>query len=217
MIIFYCMEEDIMEKLTTQQNEILITLKKYIAKNGYPPTVREIGKELDLSSPATVHFHLNRLESKGYIKKNKSKNRTLELLVPNEYLNKNEDVANIPLIGKITAGTPIEAIENPDEFFQIPINLIPVKNDAFALKIMGTSMINKGINDGDIVIIEKTTSANNGEIVAAMTDDNQVTLKTFYKEKDRVRLQPENDTMEPIFLSNVALLGKAIGLYRKIK
>ena len=206
-----------MEKLTTQQNEILITLKKYIAKNGYPPTVREIGKELDLSSPATVHFHLNRLESKGYIKKNKSKNRTLELLVPNEYLNKNEDVANIPLIGKITAGTPIEAIENPDEFFQIPINLIPVKNDAFALKIMGTSMINKGINDGDIVIIEKTKSANNGEIVAAMTDDNQVTLKTFYKEKDRVRLQPENDTMEPIFLSNVALLGKAIGLYRKIK
>ncbi len=217
MIIFCCMEEDIMEKLTTQQNEILTTLKKHIAENGYPPTVREIGKELNLSSPATVHFHLSRLESKGYIKKNKSKNRTLELLVPNEYLEKSEDVATIPLIGKITAGTPIEAIENPDEFFQIPINLIPVKNDAFALKIMGTSMINKGINDGDIVIIEKSKNANNGEIVAAMTDDNQVTLKTFYKENNRVRLQPENDTMEPIFLNNVSLLGKAIGLYRKIK
>ncbi len=205
-----------MEKLTERQKDILDTIKRFIAKKGFPPTVREIGKELNLSSPATTHFHLSKLESKGYIKKNKSQNRTIELLVPNEYIEKNNDVANIALIGTITAGNPIEAIENPNEFFSIPTNLIPKKSEVFALNVKGTSMINKGIRDGDIVIIQRKKEANNGEIVAAMTDESEVTLKTFYKEQNHIRLQPENDTMAPIILDNVTILGKAVGLYRKI-
>ena len=205
-----------MEKLTEKQKQMLETLKKFIAKNGYPPTVRELGKELDLSSPATTHFHLSKLESKGYITKGKGKNRTLELLVPNEYLESNESVVDVALIGTITAGSPIEAIENPDEYFSVPVNLIPKKKEIFALNVKGTSMINKGIRDGDIVLIEKRKDANNGEIVAAMTSENEVTLKTFYKEQNHIRLQPENDTMAPIILDNVTILGKAVGLYRKI-
>jgi len=206
-----------MEKLTNRQKDILQTIKKFIADNGYPPTVREIGKELNLSSPATIHFHLKKIEEKGYIKKPDSKNRTLKLLVDNEYLNKNDSVIDIALLGTITAGNPIEAIETPDEYFSIPANLLNSKKDLFALNVHGESMINKGIYDNDIVIIERDNSANNGEGVAAMTDDKEVTLKTFYKEKDHIRLQPENDTMEPIILDNVTILGKAIGLYRKIK
>lgn len=204
-----------MEKLTDRQNQILETIKKFIAKNGYPPTVREIGALLDLSSPATTHFHLNRLESKGYIRKNKSKNRSLELLVPNEFLDNNDEITNIALIGTITAGNPIEAIENPNEYFSVPTSIIPKKSEVFALNVKGESMINKGINNGDIVIIQKAKTANNGDIVAAMTDEFEVTLKTFYKEKNHIRLQPENDTMAPIILNNVTILGKAVGLYRK--
>lgn len=143
-----------MELLTYRQQQILNTIKKFIAKNGYPPTVREIGTILNLSSPATTHFHLEKLETKGYIKKNKTKNRSIELLVPNEYLNKNNDITNIALIGTITAGNPIEAIENPNEYFSIPTNIIPKKGEVFALHVKGESMINKGINDGDIVIIQ---------------------------------------------------------------
>lgn len=205
-----------MELLTDRQQQILDTIKKYIAKNGYPPTVREIGSILNLSSPATIHFHLNRLENKRYIKKNKTKNRSLELLIPNEYLDKNNDVANIALLGTITAGNPIEAIENPNEYFSIPTNIIPKNSEVFALSVKGDSMINKGIYNNDIVIIKRCKNANNGDVIAAMTDDYEVTLKTFYKEKNHIRLQPENDTMAPIILNNVTILGKAIGLYRKI-
>lgn len=204
-----------MEKLTKRQADILKALKKFIANHGYPPTVREIGSMLNLNSPATTHFHLNKLEEKGYIKKNESKNRALELLVPNEYLEKNDDTVNIALLGTITAGNPIEAIETPNEYFSIPSNLVSTKNEIFALHVQGSSMINKGIYNDDIVIIERKNTANNGEIVAAMTDENEVTLKTFYKEQDHIRLQPENDTMAPIILDNVTILGKAIGLYRK--
>ena len=204
-----------MEMLTDRQKQILDTIKKFIAKNGYPPTVREIGTLLNLSSPATTHFHLSKLQSKGYIKKDKAKNRSIELLVPNEYLNKNDETTNIALIGTITAGNPIKAIENPNEYFSIPTNIIPKRSEVFALNVDGTSMINKGIYSGDIVIIKRCNQANNGDIVAAMTDDCEVTLKTFYKEKNFIRLQPENDTMEPIVLNNVTILGKAIGLYRK--
>ncbi len=205
-----------MEKLTDKQNQVLDTIKRFVAKKGFPPTVREIGKELNLSSPATTHFHLDKLESKGYIKKNKSKNRTIELLVPNEYLENDNGVASIALIGTITAGNPIEAIENPNEFFNLPKELIPNNTDVFTLVVNGESMINAGILDDDIVIVKKQKDANNGDIVVAMTDENEVTLKRFYKEKDHIRLQPENDLLEPIILSNVTVLGKAIGLYRKI-
>lgn len=205
-----------MEKLTSRQNDILQTIKKFIASHGYPPTVREIGKELNLRSPATIHFHLKKLEEKGYLRKDDSKNRTMEILVDNEYLNKDDNVVDIALLGNITAGNPIEAIETPNEFFSIPASLVNTKKELFALNVHGESMINKGILDNDIVIIEKSKTANNGEIVAAMTKDNEVTLKSFYKEKDHIRLQPENDTMDPIILDDVTILGKAVGLYRKI-
>ena len=204
-----------MEKLTAKQEVILDILKRLIAENGYPPTVREIGKRAHLNSPATIHFHLKKLAEKGYIKQDDGKNRTIEILVPNEYINKEEKVVEVPLLGKVTAGTPIEAIEMPDEYFSLPTNLISTKNDIFTLKVQGDSMINVGIYDGDILVVERKNTANNGETVVAMNDDNEVTVKTFYKEKDHIRLQPENDTMEPIILKNCTILGKAIGLYRK--
>ena len=203
-----------MEKLTEKQNKVLDFLKQSIAKNGYPPTVREICKAIGLSSPATVQSHLNMLEKKGYIKKGDSKNRAIELLVENEYEEK--DIVDVPLLGKVTAGSPIEAIEMPDEFFSLPASMIPTRKEVFTLRVNGTSMINAGIHDGDIVIVQKQSTANNGEIVVAMTEENEVTLKTFYKEDGYFRLQPENDTMAPIILDKVYIVGKAIGLYRKI-
>ena len=202
-----------MEKLTSKQNMVLDYLKQSIAKNGYPPTVREIGEALGLSSPATIHAHLNTLESKGYIRKRNSKNRAIELLVDNEY--EDDGTINVPLLGKVTAGSPIEAIEMPDEYFTLPSYLIPTHKEVFTLRVSGESMINAGIHDGDIVIVQKQQVANNGDIVVAMTEDNEVTLKTFYKENGYFRLQPENDTMDPIILTSVYIVGKAIGLYRK--
>ena len=205
-----------MEKLTVKQNYILQALKKLIAKNGYPPTVREIGEETHLSSPATIHTHLKKLEEKGYIKKDDKKNRTIEILVPNEYLEKQEKIIDVPLLGKVTAGTPIEAIETPEEYFSLPSNLITTKNEVFTLKVSGESMINVGIYDGDILIVERKNTATNGETVVAMNENNEATVKTFYKENGYFRLQPENDTMEPIILKEVTILGKVIGLYRKL-
>lgn len=205
-----------MKELTKRQNEILTYIKKYMVSHGYPPTIREIGADLGVSSPATIHAHLANLESKGFIKKEDTKNRAIELLVENEYAIKGEEVVSVPLLGKITAGSPIEAIERPDEYFSLPAYLIPNNKEVFTLLVSGTSMINAGILDGDIVIVERRNSARNDEIVVAMTDENEVTLKTFYKESGYFRLQPENDTMDPIILDNVTILGKAIGLYRKL-
>ena len=203
-----------MEQLSTREEEFLIAIKKFVAKNGFTPTVRELCEMLGLNSPATSHFHLNRLEAKGYIKRNKQKSRAIELLVPNEYLDQKENVVDVALIGMVTAGNPVEAIERPDEYISLPTNVINSKKEVFALNVEGTSMINKGILNGDIVIVERKNDANNGDIVVAMTSENEVTLKTFYKEKDHIRLQPENDTMKPIILNNATILGKAIGLYR---
>jgi len=205
-----------MKKLTKRQNEILQFIKKYIVDNGYPPTVREIGASLGLSSPATIHSHLSNLEEKGYIKKDENKNRALELLIENEFAKNKDSTVNVPLLGKVTAGSPIEAIHNPNEYFQLPAYMIPNKKEVFTLKVSGESMINAGIFDNDIVIVERTNDAKNGDIVVAMTEENEVTLKRFYKEKTFIRLQPENDTMEDIILNDVIILGKAIGLYRKI-
>lgn len=205
-----------MEKLTDRQSYILQVLKKLIAKNGYPPTVREIGNEANLHSPATIHFHLKKLEEKGYIKKNATKNRTIEILVPNEYLEKNENVIDVPLVGKVTAGNPIEAIEMPNEYFSLPTSLIKSKNDIFTLKVSGESMINVGIYDGDILIVERKNTAHNGQTVVAMNNNNEATVKTFYKENGYFRLQPENDTMDPIILKEVTILGIVVGLYRKL-
>ncbi len=203
-----------MEKLTNRQEYILTELKKFIANKGYPPTVRELCKLTDLSSTATVQVHLEKLQEKGYIKKDSEKNRTIELLVPNEY-SEIEGVVSVPLLGKITAGSPIEAIEMPDEYFSLPVDLINTKKEIFTLTVSGESMINVGIYDGDIIIVERKPDARNGDTVVAMTDENTVTVKTFYKENGHFRLQPENDYMEPIILNNVTILGKVIGLYRK--
>ena len=148
-----------MEKLTTRQEHILQIIKQLVAKNGYPPTVREIGEKANLNSPATIHFHLTKLEEKGYIRKGNSKNRTIEILVPNEYIEKEESVVDVPLLGKVTAGTPIEAIETPDEYFSLPANLISTKNDVFTLRVSGESMINVGIYDGDILIVERRNTS----------------------------------------------------------
>ena len=197
------------EKLTKKQEEVLTFIKKFVVSHGYPPSVREICKGMDLSSPATVHTHLKQLELKGIIRKENSKFRTLELLVENEYVEKDEELVKVPLLGKISCGNPIEAIEQPNDFFTIPAALIPAKESIFTLKCSGDSMINVGIYDGDYVIVQKQKIARNGDIVVALTEENEVTLKTFYKEKNHIRLQPENDTLDPI------ILGKAIGLYRK--
>jgi repressor LexA len=204
-----------MKELTKKQTEVLNFIKKYTATHGYPPAIREICSGLGLSSPATVHAHVKKLEEAGVIKTSNNKFRTIEILVENEYLEKDEDVVKVPLLGKITAGSPIEAIEQPNEFFDLPASIIPKKETIFTLKVSGESMINKGIFDGDYVIVQKQKVAKNGEIVVAMTEENEVTLKTFYKEQDHIRLQPENDTMAPIILNNCTILGKAIGLYRK--
>ena len=152
----------------------------------------------------------------GYIRQESNKFRTIELLVDNEYLDKKEDVVKVPLLGKITAGSPITAIEQPDEFFDLPATLMPKHGEVFTLHVSGESMINRGIFDNDYIIVKRQQNAKNGDIVVAMTDENEVTLKTFYKESDHIRLQPENDTMAPLIFKNITILGIAIGLYRKI-
>ena len=205
-----------MEKITKRQEDVLNYIKKYVVEHGFPPSTREIGAALGLSSPATVHTHLKKLEDAGCIRKTNSKFRTIEIIGDNEYADKSEELVKVPLLGKITCGSPIEAIETPDEWFSIPASLIPAKEVVFTLKASGDSMINKGIYDGDIIIVQKQNVARNGDVVVAMTDEGEVTLKTFYKEKDHIRLQPENDTMDPIILYNCSILGKAIGLYRSL-
>lgn len=204
------------ENLTKRQTDVLNFLKKYIADHGYPPTIREICDGVKLSSPATVFVHIKNLEKNGYVKSSNNKFRTLELLVDNEFDNKNEDIVKVPLLGKVTAGSPITAIETPNEFFDLPAALVPKTEEVFTLHVSGESMINAGIFDSDYVIIQRQNTAKNGDIVVAMTEENEVTLKRFYKESDHIRLQPENDTMAPIILPNCTILGKAIGLYRKI-
>ena len=205
-----------METLTKKQEETLTAIKKFIAKNGYSPSVREICDMMNLSSTATVFVHMKHLMNKGYISQTNNKFRTLEVLVPNEYLENNEDVVSVPLLGKITAGNPIEAIEFPDEYMQIPSFMIPKNEEVFTLRVDGMSMKNIGIYDGDIVIVKRTNSAKNGDHVVALDENGYTTLKTFYKEDGYFRLQPENETMNPIILDKVDILGIAIGLYRKL-
>lgn len=200
-------------ELTKRQEDVLKYIKKYIAKHGFPPATREIGEALGLTSPATVHTHIKKLVQKGYLRTTKSKFRTIEVVGNNEY-NMPDNLVRVPMLGKVTAGSPIEAIEKPDEFFDLPVSLVPKKEKVFVLEVSGESMINKGIYDGDVVIVQEQKNARNGDIVVAMNDNDEVTLKTFYKEKDHIRLQPENDTMAPIILPNCTILGKAIGLYR---
>ena len=202
--------------MTTQQAKVLDFIKKYMSEHGYPPAVREICAGMGLSSPATVHTHLKELERKGFIKKQNSKFRTIELCVNNEYIKDTDYIVDVPLLGRVACGDPIEAIENPEDTFSLPASLIPENKAVFTLQCNGDSMINAGIYDKDIVIVAQQPVCNNGDIVVAMTDEKEVTLKRFYKEEDKIRLQPENDALDPIYLNTCTILGKAIGLYRKI-
>ena len=204
-----------MQPLTRKQEEVLTVIKKFIAKNGYSPSVREVCELMNLSSTATVFVHMRHLMNKGYLKQTDNKFRTLEVLVPNEYLENKEDVVSVPLLGKVTCGNPIEAIEFPDEFISLPAFMIPKKEEIFTLRTEGMSMKNVGIYDGDVVIVKRTSTAKNGDYVVALDENGFTTLKTFYKEDGHFRLQPENETLSPIILDKVTILGIAIGLYRQ--
>lgn len=202
-------------RLTKRQKDILEFIKKYSAKKKYPPSIREISNHFNLSSPATAHVHVKKLIEKGYLKRGTTSNHLLELQVPNEYETKSDEVVTVPLLGKVTAGNPIEAIEVPNEVFTLPAYLLPKKREVFTIRVEGDSMINAGILDKDIVIVERCKNAKNGDIVVAMDEEGQVTIKRFFRENDYIRLQPENDYMLPIIVKDISILGKAIGLYRK--
>ena len=209
--------------LNKREKAILKFIEKHISANGYPPSVREIGKAVDLRSTATVHGYLSALELKGYIKKENQKGRTLKLIKggaddsqgTQEVIGKNaysqKELVDVPVIGKITAGEPILAVENVTDTFPIPIDFV----GNFMLTVRGESMIEAGILNGDYILVRKQNTATNGEIVVALIED-EATVKTFYKEKDHVRLQPENSTMDPIIVPNCEILGKVIGVFRKM-
>lgn len=210
-------------ELNKREKAILKFIEKKIKEDGYPPSVREIGKAVGLSSTATVHGYLAKLRAKGYIKKEDKKGRTLKLLkggngAPIEESTKdfysNKELIDVPLIGKITAGMPILAVENVTDTFPIPIDFAG-NSESFMLKVSGESMIEAGILDGDFILVRKQSDAINGEIVVALIED-EATVKTFYKEKDHIRLQPENPTMEPIIVPDCSILGKVIGVFRKM-
>ncbi|TXL67766.1 transcriptional repressor LexA [Cerasibacillus terrae] len=207
-----------MTKLSKRQAAILDFIKHEVQTKGYPPSVREIAEAVGLASSSTVHGHLSRLEGKGYIRRDPTKPRAIEILDQSEENDIPKDEARYaPVIGKVTAGIPITAIENIEEFIPIPNSSTNPDDKLFVLIIDGDSMIEAGILDGDKVIVKQQHTALNGEIVVAMTDDNEATVKRFYKEKNYIRLQPENATMEPLIYDNVTILGKVIGLYRKIQ
>ncbi|PLS04760.1 transcriptional repressor LexA [Neobacillus cucumis] len=206
-----------MVKISKRQQDILEFIKGEVRSKGYPPSVREIGEAVGLASSSTVHGHLARLESKGLIRRDPTKPRAIEILDADEaaQIPRNK-VVNVPVVGKVTAGLPITAIENVEEYFPLPESLAPSDEQVFMLEIMGESMIEAGILDGDYVIVKQQQTANNGDIVVAMTEDDEATCKRFFKEKDYIRLQPENSAMDPIILRNVSILGKVIGVYRHI-
>lgn len=205
-----------MSKISNRQQAILSFIKDEVRDKGYPPSVREIGEAVGLASSSTVHGHLERLEKKGLIRRDPTKPRAIEITDGDDHAaHFHLSVARVPLIGKVTAGQPILATENVEEYFPLPSHYV-AEQDVFMLNVSGESMINVGIFNGDYVIVRQQQSANNGDIVVAMNEDDEATVKTFYKEKDHIRLQPENDSMEPIRLKNVTILGKVIGLFRDL-
>ncbi|MDF7683201.1 transcriptional repressor LexA [Lactobacillus sp. ESL0679] len=197
----------------SKQLEILRYIYETVADRGFPPTVREICAAVNLSSTSTVHGHLSRLERKGLIIKDATKPRALEITAEGKRA-LGIKPSEIPVVGVVTAGQPILAVEDIEDYFPLPPDLANDAGDLFMLKVHGESMINAGILNGDNVIVRKQSSAINGEIVVAMTEENEATVKRFYKEKKHYRLQPENDTMAPIILDRVQILGKVVGLYR---
>lgn len=206
-----------MTKISKRQQDILQFIKQQVHEKGYPPSVREIGEAVGLASSSTVHGHLARLEKKGFIRRDPTKPRAIEILT-NEDTNiiPKAETINVPIIGKVTAGIPITAIENIEDYLPLPERLVTPDSNVFILVIEGESMIEAGIYDGDLVIVRQQPTASNGDIVVAMTEDDEATVKRFFKEKDYIRLQPENSSMEPIIVRNITILGKVIGLYRTI-
>ena len=211
------------EELNKREKTILKFIEKQIMTDGYPPSVREIGQAVGLSSTATVHGYLERLEKKGYIKKKDKKGRTLRLLKGSTGETKKtsskdfytqKELVEVPVVGKITAGMPILAVENVTDTFPIPIDFVG-NSECFMLTVRGESMIEAGILDGDYILVKKQNNANNGEIVVALIED-EATVKTFYKEKGHIRLQPENHTMDPIIVPDCQILGKVAGVFRKM-
>lgn len=198
-------------KISTKQKEILEYIKQEILNKGYPPAVREICEAVDLKSTSSVHSHLETLEKNGYIRRDPTKPRAIEIIDDNFNLTRRE-VVNVPIIGNVAAGQPLLAVENIESYFPIPAELIP-NAETFMLNVKGESMINVGIYDGDQILVEKQSTARNGDIVVALVDDS-ATVKTFYKEKDHIRLQPENDTMDPIIVEDCTILGKVFGIFR---
>ena len=198
-----------MSELKDKQLLIYEFLKDFTSQKGYPPTVREICKAVGFKSTSSVHGHLKQLEKEGLIKRDPTKPRALEIV--DSVIKK--EMINVPIIGKVTAGLPILANENIEDSFPLPLDYVKHNNDLFMLKVSGSSMIKAGILDGDLAIIEKTQTASNGDKIVALIE-NEATLKTFYRENDHIRLQPENDEMEPIIVDNCSILGKLIGIYR---
>ncbi len=198
-------------RISNKQKEILEYLKSQIINKGYPPAVREICEAVKLKSTSSVHSHLETLEKNGYIRRDPSKPRAIEI-IDDEFNLTRREVVNVPIVGTITAGQPILAVENYSGYFPIPSEYMP-NDETFMLMVKGDSMINAGIFNGDKILVQKQSHAKNGDFVVALIEE-EVTVKTFYKENGYYRLQPENDTMEPIIVSNLQILGKVIGLFR---
>lgn len=198
-------------KISTKQREILEYMKSEILNKGYPPAVREICEAVGLKSTSSVHSHLETLEKNGYIRRDPTKPRAIEIVDDNFNLTRRE-VVNVPIIGKVAAGQPILAVENIDNYFPIPMEYMP-NAETFMLDVKGESMINVGIYDGDRILVQRQSIARNGEIVVALVEDS-ATVKTFYKEDGYYRLQPENDHMDPIIVPEVEILGKVFGVFR---
>ncbi|MGO0061598.1 transcriptional repressor LexA [Brevibacillus fluminis] len=204
-----------MSKLSNRQQSIIDFIRKEVKDKGYPPSVREIGEAVGLASSSTVHGHLARLEKKGLIRRDPTKPRAIELLsdegrVADDFP---DSVVRVPVVGKVTAGVPITAIEDVEDYFPLPESIV-TSDKVYMLRVSGESMIEAGILDGDYVIVRQQNVANNGDIVVAMTEEDEATVKRFFKEKNHFRLQPENAALEPIILDSVSILGKVIGVYR---
>ena len=202
-----------MAKITEKDYEIMDFIYECITENGFPPTVREICRAVGLNSTATVHARLQKLEREGYIVHDSSKNRSMRLINYKSDKDNNDKYLDVPMYGKVTAGIPITAIQENTETFPLPMNFVGNKN-VFMLKVSGESMINAAIMDGDYIIVEEQPTAQNGDIVVALVNNDEATVKTFYKENGHYRLQPENDYMEPIIVDEVSIIGKVIGVFR---
>ena len=198
-------------RISDKQKEILEYMKQEILNKGYPPTVRDICEAVQLKSTSSVHSHLETLEKNGYIRRDPTKPRAIEIIDDNFNLTRREMV-NVPLVGRVAAGEPILATENVESYFPVPAEYMP-NAETFMLKVKGESMINVGIFDGDQILVEKCSTARNGDTVVALVDDS-ATVKTFYKEANHIRLQPENDTMDPIFVDDCEIMGKVFGVFR---